>query len=264
MMRDHPQPGSTAIVFRVAHKQRWRALVLGLALMAPENFALAQASWPTIALPKDVRAFDIGEQLTINGLPMRMQGFVSALKPVQLAEWFRQRMGKPLVENTLANKLILGRAQGEYYLTVQLEPAATGTRGIAAVSHLKAAYDERAENRASTEHWLSRFPAGSKLLSQMRSEDAGKVSTYLLVVNTQSGNLNRKRLKNLMRNDGFELEHEAMPDNKTGAALPEGIAHGKTLFFKGPGKEAMATIYRDNHGRTAIVLNTLTQMERFK
>ena len=183
MTRDHPESGSTAIVLRWAHKQHWRALVLGLAFMAPGNFALAQASWPTIALPKDVRAFDIGEQLTINGLPMRMQGFVSARNPVQLAEWFRQRMGKPLVENTLANKLILGRAQGEYYLTVQLEPAATGTRGIAAVSHLKAAYDGRAENRASTEHWLSRLPAGSKLLSQMSSEDAGKASTYLLVVN---------------------------------------------------------------------------------
>ena len=67
-----------------------------------------------------------------------------------------------------------------------------------------------------------------------------------------------------MRNDGFELEREAAPDDKTGAGLPEGAAHGKTLFFKGPGKEAMATIYRDSHGHTAIVLNTLTQMEQFK
>ena len=101
-------------------------------------------------------------------------------------------------------------------------------------------------------------------MSKMTSEDAGKVSIYLLVTNTQSESLNRDRLKSLMRDDGFKLEQEAVLDEKTAASLPAGQANGKTLFFKGPGKEAMATIYRDSNGNTAIVLNTITQMERFK
>lgn len=264
-MRDYfSQLCSTAIVLRLARNPGWHAVLIGLTLLTPGNNALAQASWPTIALPREIGAFDIGKQVSVNGLPMRMQGFVSALKPVQLAEWFRQHMGKPLVESTLPNRLILGRAQGEYYLTVQLETAGTGTRGVAAVTHLRAAYDNQAENGINTEHWLSRLPAGSKLMNKMISEDAGKISIYLLVINTQSESLNRDRLKNLMRSDGFELEHEAMPDAKAAARLPEGSRNGKTLFFKGPGKEAMVTLYRDSKGSTAIVLNTITQMERFK
>lgn len=244
----------------------WRAgvAVIGLVLMPLGHTVLAQTAWPTIALPREASAFGIGEQMSVNGLPMRMRGFVSTLKPAQLAEWFRQHLGGPLVENTLASKLILGRVQGEYYLTVQLEPAGTGTRGVATVTHLKAAYDNRAENRANTERWLARLPAGSKLMSKMTSEDSGKVSIYLLVTNTQSESLNRDRLKSLMRDDGFKLEQEAVLDEKTAASLPAGQANGKTLYFKGRGKEAMATIYRDSNGNTAVVLNTITQMERFK
>ena len=235
-----------------------------LMLMVPGGNALAQDVWPTIALPRDARSFNIGEQVTVNGLPMRMQGFVSARKPAQLAEWFRQRLGQPLVENTLAKQLILGRTEGEYYLTVQLESAGAGTRGVTAVTYLKAAYDNRAENQANAERWLSRLPAGSRLMSKMTSEDAGKISTYLLVTNTQSGNLNRDRLKNLMRDDGYVLEQEAVPEGKDTANLNARHTNGKTLFFKGSGKEAMATIYRDSNGNTAMTLNTITQVERFK
>lgn len=248
------------VVLAMAGRHHTRAFAFGLTLLALGTNAIAQEVWPTIALPREIRTFDIGEQVAVDGLPMRMQGFVSALKPAQLAAWFRQHMGNPLVENTLGNKLILGRVQGDFYLTVQLEPAGTGTRGVAAVAHQKAAYDSRAETQANSEHWLSRLPAGSKILSKTTSEDGGKVSTYLLVTNTQSESLNRDRLKSLMRDDGFELEHEAAQDEKSAA----GNARGKTLFFKGAGKEAMATLYRDSNGNTAIVLNTITQMERFK
>jgi len=255
-----------------------RALVMFLLWISPQrgyvpitvmvlmsgNMAFAQANWPTIALPKEVQSFGIGEQVTVNGLPMRMRGFFSALKPRELAEKFRQSMGKPLVENTLANKLILGRNQGEYYLTVQLEPAGLGTRGVASVTNLKVAYENRAAIQENTEHWLSRLPAGSQLLSQMSSEDAGKLSTHLLVINTQSETLNYERLKNLMQSDGFVLEQEVKPNDKLSAKLPDGRANGKTMLFKGKGKEAVATIYRDNNGKTAIVLNTITEMERFK
>ena len=248
---------------------RWKSAPHGCALFVllcgiSGNIAFAQTAWPTIALPKEVQSFEIGEQVTVNGLPMRIRGFVSALKPEELAEKFRQSMGKPLVENNLANKLILGRNQGEYYLTVQLEPAGLGSRGVASVTNLKVAYENRAAVQENTEHWLSRLPAGSQLLSHMSSEDAGKKSTHLLVINAQSEALNYERLKSLMQSDGFVLEQDVKPSDKPSAKFPDGRANGKTMLFKGKGKEAVATIYRDSNGKTAIVLNTITEMERFK
>lgn len=239
---------------------------IGLAVVAAllANQGAYAQNWPIIPLPKDVQAFDIGQQVTVNGLPMRAQGFVSPAKPAQLAEWFRQSLGKPLVENTMGNKLILGRAQGEHYLTVQIEPAGMGSRGVVAVTHLKAAYDAQADTKASTDRWLSRLPAGSRLLSQMASQDGGKLSRHLIIINSHSEALNRDRLKSLMAEDGFVFEREGTADNQAAAKLPEGLANSKTLFFKAAGKEAMATIHRDSEGRTAIVVNTITLMERFK
>ena len=238
------------------------AIVLFLTLSGGQ--ALAQSKWPSISLPKEVQSFSIGEQITVNGYPMRMRGFVSALKPEQLAALFRQSLGSPLVENTMAKKLILGRSQGEYYLTVQLEPAGSGSRGVASVTDLKAASENRAAVEENTERWLSRLPSGSQLLSQMTSEDAGKLSTYLLVINTQSEALNYERLKSLMRKDGLELEHEASPTDKSSATRFQEAPNGKTMIFKGAGKEAIATISRDGNGKTAIVLNITKQMEHFK
>lgn len=241
----------------------WFVLVLGL-LVSHGSYAQTQDRWPTIALPQTVTSFDVGRHVTVNGMPMRMQGFVSSMNSAELAKWFRQSMGKPLVENTLASKLILGRNQGDYYLTVQLEPTVAGARGVASVTDLKTANDNRAAFQQQTENWLARFPAGSRLLSQMSSEDAGKLSTHLLVTNLQSETLNYERLKSLMRSDGFEIERESQANEKVSAQLPANLANGKTLIFKGPGKEAVATIYRDKTGQTAIVLNIITQMERFK
>lgn len=237
--------------------------VVAAALLLANQSACAQ-NWPVIILPKDVQAFDIGQQVAVNGMPMRAQGFVSSAKPAQLVEQFRQSLGKPLVENTIGSKLILGRAQGEHYLTVQIEPAGMGSRGVVAVTHLKAAYDAQADNQASAERLLSRLPSGSRLLSQMASQDGGKLSRHLIIINSHSEALNRDRLKSLMAEDGFVFEREGTADNQAAAKLPEGLAKSKTLFFKAAGKEAMATIHRDSEGRTAIVVNTITLMERFK
>lgn len=244
-----------------------RILVVGMmlpVLAGLKGLALAQSAWPGIALPKEVQVFDITAQMTVNGLPMRVQGFVSTTKPAQLANWFRQDLGNPLIENKLAEKLILGRAHGEHYLTVQLEPAGTGTRGLIATTHLKAAYDRRLETQAAIDHWQSRLPSGSRVISQMTSEDRGKLAQHLVAINNHSTDLNLERIKSLMREDGFALQYEATADSKGTSRTTGAIATGKTLFFTGLGKEAMAVIYSKDSGSTTIVLNTVTLMDRLK
>jgi hypothetical protein len=241
-----------------------RAFVVGVALALFGGCARAESVWPKVALPQDANTYSIGEQITVNGLPMRMQGFVSAAKPAQVAQWFRQSLGKPLVENTLASKLILGRAQGEHYISIQLEPIGRGTRGLVAVSHLNAGYENRAATQAASERLLSRLPSGSRLISQMASNDGGKLATYVLVSNTYNEDLNRDRVASMLREDGLTLEREAVVGDQAGRQQPGVKANGRTLFFKGAGKEAMAVISRDEAGQTMVVLNTITFMERFK
>lgn len=216
--------------------------------------AAGAQGWPGIALPKDVQPFDVGQQITANGLPMRIQGFVSRATPAQLAQWFRQSLGKPLVENALDRKLILGRVQGEHYVTVQIEPAANGSRCLVAVTHLKAAYDAQAATHATTERWLSRLPSGSRLLSHTSSQDGKKYSHHLVITNAHSEMLNRDRLVSMMADEGLVLEREGSSEEQAG---------GKALYFKGAGKDAMATIHRAGNGHAELVLNIVNVMERF-
>ena len=243
-------------------------LIVGIALALAAGCANAETAWPDVALPKEASRFAIAEQMTVNGLPMRMQGFVSKSRLPQVAQWFRDSLGQPLVENAVASKLILGRAQGDYYMLIQLESIVgasdAGTRGLVAISQLKTAYDNRSATRAATERLLSRLPSGSRLVSQMASTDGDKQASYVVISNSYNADLNRDRLTGMLRDDGFTLEREAQAASDAGHQLPGSAGNGKSLFFKGPGKEAMAVIVCDEAGRTTVVLNTITVIERFK
>ncbi len=229
-----------------------------------DGLALTQSVWPVMAAPEEARLFDIGNKMTFAGLPMRVQGFVSAVRPPQLADGFRQSLGQPLVEDRLGDKLILGRFQGEHYLTVQLEPAGAGTRGLIAVTHLSAAYESQGEIQAAIDQRQSRLPPGSRIISQINSEDGGKLAEHFVTVSSQGLDQNLEYVKVLMREDGFALQREADAARSDTSSDPSQIADGKVLFFKGPGKEAMAVVFRKDKGDTTIVLNTVTLLARSK
>ena len=246
---------------------RCTALSLALCGLCAGDAAMA-ADWPTISMPPNVSAFAVGDQFAANGLPMRVQGFVSKDMSVpQLAEWFRRSMGRPLVEDKLGNKLILGRAQGGYYLSVQLEPAGLqgrgGSKGLLTVSDIAAMNQNRERDSVATQDWLRRWPSGTQIFSRMTSQDRDKASLHVGLRNGHSEGLNRDALVDVMKQDGFLLEREVSAIGNTADQLPAHLRGGKTLFFKGDGKEGMATIVRDDQGRTAIVLNTLTAIETY-
>lgn len=210
--------------------------------------------WPRVPLPKDLQVFDVGHQTTVNGTQMRLQGFVSSTPPDQLVEQFRQTLGMPLAETSWGKLRILGRAQGDFYISVQIEASPTGSRGTTAVTHLKAAYESREETQAQREQWLSRLLPGSRLLSLVASQDGSKLSRHMVFANDHGETLNRDRLMSMLREDGLAFEREGRPGNDKSA--------GTALFFKGGDKEALATIHRGSDGKTTVVLNVVTQTAR--
>lgn len=208
-------------------------------------------------VPSGVRTFPIGEQLTVDGTPMRLQGFVSAESPARLAAQFRKSLGSPLVESVNARGLVLGRALGRHYLTVQFVPADSGTRGWIALTRLQTTERDQYETRAAMEQLLARFPSGSRLVSHTTSNDNGKLAAHILVTNEASESLNVSRVKSMMQIDGFSLERDMAANPATG----EQNTAGRILLFKGAGKEAVATVYRDDAGRALVVVNSTTRLE---
>jgi hypothetical protein len=224
-----------------------RCWIIGITFVVAAIAAHAQ-DWPRVPMPREARGFDIAQSVTVNAMPMRLQGFVSTEPADKLVELFRQSMGSPLVESRLGAQRILGRMQGEFYVSVQIEPAGRGSRGTTAVTHLKAALQGQEAALREREEWTSRLLPGSRVLSETSSRDGGKFSRQVIFVNTSGEASNRERLKSLLHQDGLALQWEGKP--------------GDALFFKSHanGAEAIATIHQSEDGRTTVVLNVVTQL----
>lgn len=250
------------------HTRPARALVLAsaLGLLLPAAAAPAPV-WPRVALPASATAYPIGEQMSVNGTPTRMQGFVTRTAPLDTAAWFRTSLGQPLVETPLLGKMVLGRAQGDYYVSVLLEALPGqrgGTRGTVTVANLKAAYEKRDANRAINERMLARLPNGSRLMNQLSSIERGRATAYILATNGHSQQANRDHLVKRLEAEGYVLEREAGPGQKRTPGVPAEVAAGRTLFFKGRDKEAMAVIRPAEQSGSAIVIQTVNLVEELK
>jgi hypothetical protein len=244
------------------------ALAAALALASAACAAAPAASWPSVALPAGAVPFQVGEQLSVGGFPMRLQGFVTHTAPLETEAWFRNSLGQPLVEDIVQGKLVLGQARGDYYVTVMLEAlpeGRAGTRGTVTVSNVKAAYERRDATRATNERMLARLPYGSRLVSQLASTERGKATSYVMAENGHSLQLNRDHVVERLQAEGYALEREARPDPARVPALPATLAAGRTLFFKGKNKEAMAVIRpAAKEGYTSIVIQTINLVEAIK
>jgi hypothetical protein len=234
---------------------------VGVLLSFGLTTASAEGNWPEIAFPAKVHPVNVGGQSTVNGLPMRIKGFVAPGTPSQVADAFRKALGQPLVESRVADMLVLSRMQGDFYLSVQIGPSGGGSRGAVAVTNLKLAAESRIDIAAERERWLNRLPAGSRLLSHMTSEDAGKSSSHLVLTNGLADDVNAARIQSMLAEDGMLLERDTKIDGATAGG--QYAPRGRTLYFRGPNKEAIAVISHAD-GDAAIVLNIVTRLQRIQ
>jgi hypothetical protein len=101
------------------------------------------------------------------------------------------------------------------------------------------------------------------LLSRMTSEDSGKTSLHAALRNGHSESLNREALIAVMKQDGLALVRESGAPAALTARLSATLQDAKAYFFKGNGKEGIATVARDGQGQTNIVLNATADLESF-
>jgi hypothetical protein len=225
-----------------------RALLLLLALLAwLATRAVHAAGWPEVRLPPGAHGFSLNGSISANGMPMQVQGFLSKQPAVQVIAWYRASLGMPLVENRVGISTVLGRAQGNHYLTVQIEPAGGGSRGLIAQTNLMAMIAGREEERGLQARWLSRLPSGMRLRSLTSGHDGGRHYQYLVLDSSHSSSMSRAAIGSLMQQDGYALESEVQ------AMAPP----SRSLTFRGAAREATAIILAHGDGSSAVVLNTI-------
>jgi hypothetical protein len=191
--------------------------------------------------------------MVVNGTPVRMLGFISRTSPAALATSFRQVLGESLMEDHRGDTLVLGRGEGQYYLTVQLHPVGLGTGGVIAVTKPPVGQQEPTDT-AAARRLLSALPPGSTLASHTSSIDGGTRADHDAVINSHSIGINSEYVQRMLRADGFNFERESTTSQAIHARAHI-ASDARTLFFKRPGAEAIAVLFNDDRGRSVIVLN---------
>lgn len=256
-----PHRTGSATIFHPASRSLMRA-TLATALLCSANIqAEPGVAWPEPVIPQGVETFNTGGQIDVNGMPLRMRGLLSTLPPARVAALFRTSLGAPLTENTQGAKLVLGRLHGAFYVTVQLEQAGAGTRGVLAVSRLSTPIEQRAAIDETGRRIVSRFPVNSRLVSRTSSADGKQRDEFLVLTNAHGVELNVEHIKRMLGRDGYTLVRENAPTVADTTAGFETRHNGTTLLFKRTNGEASAVVFRGAGGNTAIAFNTVTTME---
>lgn len=262
---------------RVGQSAQMRRKILAALLGALGTFSLVNlglsspitgSAWPHVNLPRDAQSFELGQQLDVNGMPMRIMGFVSQQSLTESRHWFENQLGSQQVKDTRGIQTILGTAHGDHYITVQLEPVDawqpdSGTRGLITIMDRRESLRLRQHTARIHQQWLQRLPSGTQLLQHMSANDHGRVSQYLVATNNAPEQLNAEQLTRSLQELGYQLEREVFANGNGSQILPPPLSGGRTLLFRGPAREAMALIATDPQGRSSIVLNTVVQVETY-
>lgn len=104
----------------------------------------AQAwAWPEVPLPPESAGEIVSSHMKNNGLDMRVSRFTAPGSVEDLVAFYRKKWGDQHVVNQLDGKTIVGRAEGDHYVTVELDPqgsSTTGTIGIMKMPKEKVEY----------------------------------------------------------------------------------------------------------------------------
>lgn len=199
------------------------------------------AAWPQLPAPSNARVEAVGEQLRLNGIPMRVQRVLAVQDPETLARHYRAALGPRHASERLPDRLILSQGRDEHFITVSIRPLGTGvTEALVSVA------DAREARQAAGRPLGFSLPAATAVFSDMESVDGGKRSRQLVLSNAHA------ILTNL---DALSRELAARGMRPDGPPLRQSAAEHVQLF-KGDKREAQITLVH-RAGETRIVLTTI-------
>lgn len=215
---------------------------LPLALLVLLPLAALAGPWPELGHPRDARIEPIGDRLRLNGIPLHVTRVLAPAPPAAVLAHYRQALGGPVAHSQIGRAQVLAQARGDFFVTVTIEPRDDG-RSEALVSIA----DSRAAREAAGRALGLTLPAGSELLSDMESFDAGLASRQLVLVNSHSVHANQTRLSATLAERG--LIADGPPLARSDDTLVQS--------FSGPSGAAQLVLVRCD-GTTHAVLTLLS------
>jgi len=203
--------------------------------------------WPVIESPPKSRVQWVGQDMKLNGVPMRIQQFSSGASVGEVLNYYRALWGnmaeKKSVEKTVGKRQTIGKWVGEYYLSIQVQPdGLTSSSGYMVINKMVQKKDV-----VSSQHNFPVMPGGS-FYSELESNDPGQTATTITMLNQASVDSNADFFKGRLAAQDWKL------DKQYGGPQQNGAAHA--LFFRRDKQEAMVIVSKNAQG-TSVVANVL-------
>lgn len=235
------------------------AAATAMTLSACAVHARPGAQWPALPVPPHLEAFDVGSQLELHQMPLRIRGYITDRTVSQTAQWYREQVPGQWVQNKINAKTVLGQKQRDFFVTVEIEPLLTGastptTRVTTAVMLVNPGSGVSTAGDSTLERWASRLPVGTRIISHLVDHEASNSALHLVALNQQSLAYNVQHFQGEFLRLGYVqipsfTDHDLKGRQVVQAANPE-----KMLFTAG-NKEAILVLGSSSRGLTTIVLN---------
>jgi hypothetical protein len=214
---------------------RWLALITLLWTSA------VWADWPEIPSPPNSRIESIGDQVRLNGIPMRMQRVLTTGNTADIIRFYRKALGPKHVEENLPDGRLLAQGRGDHFLTVRIKALGPSlTESLVSIS------DARAAQNAAGRPLGFQLPSRTQLVSDMESTDDGKVSRQLVFLNDHSVDANVDFITETLQGRGYKPQPDGVRNS----------ASERVLMFGGAQREARLVVVRKD-GTSNVVLTTV-------
>jgi hypothetical protein len=94
------------------------------------------SSWPDLKFPDGTQAAAVSSHMIYNGTDMRGQVFTSTQHAADIVTFYRQLWGKQSVVNQIPGWQVVGHREGDFYITVQVRPDGSGSRGDIGITRI--------------------------------------------------------------------------------------------------------------------------------
>lgn len=168
--------------------------------------ALAGIDWPSVPLPPATRAEKVGDEMRVNGLPMRATAFESTLAVDEVVKFYlntwRGQTGRISEEKHVADWTVVARTTPPFHITVQVRshPSGRGSYGYIGITSQDASVRPDFSLQGLPQ------PMGARLVSKVESEDGGKRNVQITMAGAMSVASMAAYYESSLRRDGWVLE----------------------------------------------------------
>jgi hypothetical protein len=208
------------------------------ALLLPALASAGLFGWPEPPLPAGTQAEPVAERIVFNGLDMRARVFRSSQGVQDIVDYYRKAWNGQVVVNKVGDATVIGHRDGDYFVTVQVSAAGSGSKGDIGIVDVASAPKQPELGKG-----LPR-PMGSKVSNDIAYPDDPVPARTVAMRNSLSPQQNASFFRERLAGDGWKPAAD-------GRCTDDGCV---LSYARGDGKMTLV-VARAGDGQSQVVIN---------